>query len=577
MNEKQKSARLPLRALGTAMLMLGVAVGSSHSAHSETAPPRYLITDLGTLNDSQDNTFASGLNAVGQAVGTGRTSTASRPQIAYRWDRGEMVNLGTLPGSTFSRAFTLNNAGFAVGEAFTSPAAGELSRAILWAPDGTLTDIDGFVAGGVAYGINNSNVVVGASTQTTDAGNTVRAFRWEAGTFQDLGTLSTVVNASSRGLRINDQGHVVGSSQTDFLHEGARASHAFLWRDGVMTDLGSLSDDPGDYSIAYELNEADQVVGEGVVGEVPSSSGTLSVQHGFLWNNGVMTDLGTLGTLRHSRANDINNRGQIVGHSTQIVGAPANGRAVLWENGRINDLNDLVTPNNRWVLQTAESINDRGEIIGYGTFVGQTRAFLLTPNDPGPSNLTATPVSTSQVNLTWADTTAVEEGWIVERRTQNGAFALIASLGVNATSYSDTGLAEDMAYVYRVRATSIAGDLQNSNEATAATQAEVAGGSLKVGRQVLFGKVRREQSRTRTLVLRNQSRTEALRVTVGTAAAPFSVVSGAGTFVVEPRTSHTVTLAFTPTTRGAVLGTLAIESSDPRHATASVKLVGAGR
>jgi len=559
------------------LLATGVFWGGASTASPKLAP-RYLITDLGTLEDSRDVTFGLGLNAAGQAVGTGRTTTGSRPQIAFRWDRGEMVNLGTLVDSTFSRAFTLNSAGFAVGEAFTSPATGEQSRAILWAPDGTLTDLGGFVSGGVANGINDSNVVVGTSTQATAQGNAIRAFRWEDGALQDLGTLSTVVNAQSRGNRINAAGHVVGSSHTDVMHEGSRVTHAFLWRDGVLTDLGSLGDDPDEhFSTALELNDVGQVVGEAVVGEVTTSSGHLAVQHAFLWENGEMTDLGTLGTLRHSRATDINNLGQIVGHSTQIVGSSSSARAVTWENGGIQDLNDLIPLNTRWVLQTAEAINDRGEIIGYGTYVGQTRAYLLTPIDPAPTNLTATATSATQVNLAWSDTSRVEEGWIVERRTPSGDYASVAVLGPNSTAYTDANLTAATSYVYRVRATTIAGDLGSSNEAAVTTEPSVLGGILQVSRTVNFGVVRRGRTRTESLVLRNNSRSETLRVSIGAAEGPFSVTSGGGTVLIAPRGRHAVELAYTPGVRGAARESLNVTSSDTRRAEISVRLLGIGR
>jgi hypothetical protein len=52
----------------------------------------------------------------------------------------------------------------------------------------------------------------------------------------------------------------------------------------------------------------------------------------------------------------------------------------------LQDLNNQVTNLDGWVLQTAESINDSGQIVGYGTRDGNTRAFLLTPV-PEPSTL----------------------------------------------------------------------------------------------------------------------------------------------------------------------------------------------
>jgi probable HAF family extracellular repeat protein len=51
------------------------------------------------------------------------------------------------------------------------------------------------------------------------------------------------------------------------------------------------------------------------------------------------------------------------------------------------DLNNLVDPSTGWVLESADGINDSGQIVGYGVNPsGQTHAFLLTPT-PEPSTL----------------------------------------------------------------------------------------------------------------------------------------------------------------------------------------------
>jgi probable HAF family extracellular repeat protein len=54
-------------------------------------------------------------------------------------------------------------------------------------------------------------------------------------------------------------------------------------------------------------------------------------------------------------------------------------KAVLWEEGEIYNLNDLILPEPSWILQSATDINDHGQIVGYGSHEGKTKAFLLTP------------------------------------------------------------------------------------------------------------------------------------------------------------------------------------------------------
>ncbi len=94
-----------------------------------------------------------------------------------------------------------------------------------------------------------------------------------------------------------------------------------------------------------------------------------------------------------------------------------------------------------------------------------------TPVPNAPSNLTASAVSSSQINLSWTDNSSDETGFSIERCTGNGCtnFAQIATTGSNATSYSNTGLARNTWYRYRVRAFNAAGNSAYSNIATAKT------------------------------------------------------------------------------------------------------------
>lgn len=100
--------------------------------------------------------------------------------------------------------------------------------------------------------------------------------------------------------------------------------------------------------------------------------------------------------------------------------------------------------------------------------VGSGGGDTTPPTDP--ANLSATPVSTSQINLSWtASTDAVGvTNYLVERALGAGSFAQIGT-SVTAT-YSSTGLAESTTYRYQVRATDAAGNLSAySNIATQAT------------------------------------------------------------------------------------------------------------
>jgi fibronectin type 3 domain-containing protein len=96
-------------------------------------------------------------------------------------------------------------------------------------------------------------------------------------------------------------------------------------------------------------------------------------------------------------------------------------------------------------------------------------AFAL-PISP-PTSLTATAVSSSQINLAWADTNSNESNYFVERSlSSTSGFTQIASLAANAGSYSSTGLAAGTTYYYRVRASMKNGTYSTySNVASART------------------------------------------------------------------------------------------------------------
>ena len=64
-----------------------------------------------------------------------------------------------------------------------------------------------------------------------------------------------------------------------------------------------------------------------------------------------------------------------------VDGTTFNMRAVLFHDGKPYDLNTLISADSGWALQFAGSINDRGEIVGWGTINGNTHAFLAKPCD----------------------------------------------------------------------------------------------------------------------------------------------------------------------------------------------------
>src|SRR3954467_3838407 len=114
----------------------------------------------------------------------------------------------------------------------------------------------------------------------------MRTFVWQRGEIQDIGTLGGPDAAPGPGCNNQRSGVIVGASYTSFTPNaasGVPTIHPFLWDNGTMTDLGSLG---GTHSEAQCINNRGQVIGW-------SNLSGDSIRHAFLWQNGHMQDLGT--------------------------------------------------------------------------------------------------------------------------------------------------------------------------------------------------------------------------------------------------------------------------------------------
>jgi hypothetical protein len=109
-----------------------------------------------------------------------------------------------------------------------------------------------------------------------------------------------------------------------------------------------------------------------------------------------------------------------------------------------------------------------------GTLADGQGVGTITNDDPpaAPTNLTATPISSTQINLAWTDNANSETGYYVERGVSGGGWTPIATLAANANSYANTGLMPGTTYGYRVRAYNAFGSSAYSNEPTATTPAQ---------------------------------------------------------------------------------------------------------
>lgn len=326
------------------------------AAHGAVA---YSLTDLGTLGGTYS--FAYGINNSGQVVGYSAAPVGKYfYDHAFLYSGGAMVDLGLLrtPFGT-ATGYAINDAGVVVGTADSSAGNQPFRYTGGMESIGSL----GSIGDNEARGLNKSGQIVGYAATSTGHSH---AFLYSGGQMQDLGTLSGLGNASSSATAINTAGQVVGSSTTNSIYSW---QHAFLYDGTGMHDLGTLG---GLSSGASAINDSGTVVGTSATFTGPSRA--------FVYTNGAMQSLGTLSTepYAESYAQDINDSGDIVGAGSSAGGV--NPRAMLFTDGTMYDLNTLVPTNSGFVLNWAYGINDVGQIVGCGTTsTGQTHGFLLTP------------------------------------------------------------------------------------------------------------------------------------------------------------------------------------------------------
>src|SRR5262249_2901938 len=133
---------------------------------------------------------------------------------------------------------------------------------------------------------------------------------------------------------------------------------AFLWQDGQMQDLGTLGD--GNDALAQFVNERGQVAGIAYTSSVPNPETGIPTIDPFLWDGGRMIDLGSLAGI-NGGVSGLNNRGQVAGAS-DLTRDGSISHAFLWDGGSLLDLGTLGGD-----FSFANWIDDSGQAVGGAT------------------------------------------------------------------------------------------------------------------------------------------------------------------------------------------------------------------
>ncbi len=389
----------------SAITLLIVLFAGSMSVAQSQAPsqtPKYYVFNLGTgpLGGIPEPV---GINDLGWVSG-GDNSATNTTVNAVLWV-GVPVDLGTLGGPNSNVSWPNHSTrGEIVGIAETAEANplgetwscawfffgpdGSVCNGFAW-QDGVMSPLPAFPGGIDSYaaGVNNEGKIVGWAENgfqdpTCDHSAPYSQFlQFEAAVWGPRLNQMTQLpplsgDPDSAATAINDKGEVVGiSGLCSNAVGGASAEHALLWENGVAINLGNIGGEA--WNTPTSLNNQGVVVG---FGNISGDENAAENPAAFIWTKTKgINEIYPFGSDTNDVLFDINEKNQAVGNSFNVNAGTS--RAVLWQNGALNDLNALVVQPTSLYLTLAQGINDAGEITGTATdtSTGETVGFIAVP------------------------------------------------------------------------------------------------------------------------------------------------------------------------------------------------------
>lgn len=337
---------------------------------------QYDIKPLGSTGTP--DVYAKDINNLGQVVGYSVDAGNNSRAVIWQTPMAPATNLPVLSqANPWGEAYRINDAGQIVGKGRTDA---NQSHALYW-PSGPTVPTDIGTLGGVhsfANDINEAGVVVGSAAA---ANNGTRAFRWTpGGGIVDDGNLNTASSGAHAGWNgINSSGLAVGTAYQIFSPFKASKGLPGDRSPTVISPAGQFST-----GMALAVNDAGVIVGY--------QNNVSGSPHAAIFDgNGGFQDLGAFG-LSDSQAMDVNESGMIVGTA---FGDDGTGnflnKAFVYADGQMYDLSALLVDGTGWeMLFEAASINDVGQIVGAGIFMGEIRGFVASPvPEPAAAGLAA--------------------------------------------------------------------------------------------------------------------------------------------------------------------------------------------
>jgi probable HAF family extracellular repeat protein len=280
---------------------------------------------------------------------------------AFQQVRAAMLTLlVAIPALGFAQTYTVTDLGVLKGDTFSGAnainASGQVtgfsgsegvSDVILYS-GGVLSSLGNLGgATGIGLAINSSGEVAGYSLL---AQGSYRGFFNSNG---QMNIIDPIGQDYTDARAINDAGQVAGATST--ATTGLEETHPYLFSNGKMIDLGTLG---GHGSLLWNTAEGINKFGD-VVGYSWLTSGTV---HAFMWTNGVMKDLGALPG-NYSLAFAINDKREVTGSSYTGNSFQNYEDAFLYSNGKMKDLGTITGQ-----FSFGFGINNSGVVVGQSTY-----------------------------------------------------------------------------------------------------------------------------------------------------------------------------------------------------------------
>lgn len=352
-------------------------IGQAGAAESQ-----YRVKHLDSIGGTPSR--GNSVNNLGWVAGYSSETGVNQHRHATLWAYGRKFDLGTLGGPNSSVVWPVkNNIGRIVGISQTNkpdPLGEAWSCSAFFTKDTTGKTCLGFVwergrmhalptlggNNGFAAGANNFGLISGWAENKVHDPTCVapqvlqfRAVVWgpKRNQIRELPPLPG--DSSGAATAINDKGQVVGiSGDCDVAVGRFTAKHAVLWDNGQPINLGNLGAEMWVTPMAINRH-GDVVVGFTALPETTDPDDP--VLTAFIWTKaGGMQQLAALAGDTFSQANGVNAFGHAVGTSCGAGGC----RAVLWKDGLVHDLNDLVEADYAGHLEHGQDINDFGKVTG---------------------------------------------------------------------------------------------------------------------------------------------------------------------------------------------------------------------